>query len=212
MMTATALLLGTLIAVSTALTIAGKYRSRPLLYIFKPLTISLIILLAWVSGSHEPDRYFWLIFAGLLFSAAGDVFLMLPRDRFVPGLVSFLFAHLLYIAAFSAPAGFLAAPWLALPFFLGAGTLLFVLLPKTGRLAVPVVVYSMALAVMGWQAATRWQQLQDDASFYAMIGAILFLISDGVLAFNRFVRRFLAAELLLLTTYFGAQYLIALSV
>jgi uncharacterized membrane protein YhhN len=212
MMTTPALLLSTLIVTSTALAIAGKYRSRLLLYVFKPLTISLIIVLAWLTGSQQPDPYFWLILAGLLFSAAGDVFLMLPKDRFVPGLVSFLVAHLLYIAAFSAPAGFLAAPWLALPYLLGAGLLLLVLLPKTGRLALPVVVYSMALAVMGWQAASRWQHLQDDASFYAMIGAVLFLVSDGVLAFNRFVRPFRAAELVLLTTYFAAQYLIALSV
>jgi uncharacterized membrane protein YhhN len=206
------ILISTLIAASTVLTIIGKYRSRQLLYVFKPLTIGLIIVLAWLSGSHEPDRYFWLIMAGLLFSAAGDVFLMLPKDRFVPGLLSFLVAHLLYITAFSAPAGLLAEPWLALPFLLGAGALLLILLPKTGQLAIPVVVYSTALALMGWQAASRWQHLQDDASFCAMIGAILFLVSDAVLALNRFVRPFHAAEWVLLTTYFAAQYLIALSV
>jgi uncharacterized membrane protein YhhN len=206
------MILISLIAVSTALTIVGKYRSRNLLYIFKPTTIGLIILLAWLTGGEQPDRYFWLIFAGLLFSAAGDVFLMLPKDRFVPGLLSFLIAHLLYIAAFTAPAGFFAAPLLALPFLLGAGVLLAILLPKTGTLALPVIVYSTALATMGWQAASRWQVLQDDASFYAMIGAILFMVSDSVLAINRFARPFRAAEVVLLTTYFAAQTLIALSV
>lgn len=206
------MILISLIAVSTALTIVGKYRSRNLLYIFKPTTIGLIILLAWLTGGEQPDRYFWLIFAGLLFSAAGDVFLMLPKDRFVPGLLSFLIAHLLYIVAFSAHAGFFAAPLLALPFLLGAGVLLAILLPKTGTLALPVIVYSTALATMGWQAASRWQVLQDDASFYAMIGAILFMVSDSVLAINRFARPFRAAEVVLLTTYFAAQTLIALSV
>jgi uncharacterized membrane protein YhhN len=202
----------TLIAVSTALTIVGKYRSATLLYVFKPLTIGLIIGLAWLTGAGEPDRYFHLVLAGLLFSAAGDIFLMLPRDRFVPGLVSFLIAHLLYIAAFSAPAGVLAAPLLALPYLLGAGLLLAVLLPKTGKLALPVIVYAAALAAMGWQAASRWDALQDSASFYAMIGAILFMASDSVLAINRFARPFRAAETILLTTYFAAQTLIALSV
>ncbi|MGH8561430.1 MAG: lysoplasmalogenase, partial [Nevskiales bacterium] len=133
-------------------------------------------------------------------------------DRFVPGLLSFLVAHLLYIAAFSAPAGFLAAPLLALPYLAGAGLLLVILLPKTGTLALPVIVYSAALATMGWQAAGRWQTLQDDASLCAMIGAILFMVSDSVLAINRFARPFRAAEALLLTTYFAAQTLIALSV
>ncbi len=201
-----------LIAASTALTIVGKYRSRTLMYVFKPLTIGLIILLAWLTGGEQPDRYFWLIFAGLLFSAAGDVFLMLPKDRFVPGLLSFLTAHLLYIVAFSTPAGFFAAPLLALPYLLGAGALLLVLLPKTGTLALPVIVYSTALATMGWQAASRWQELQNDASFYAMLGAILFLVSDSVLAINRFAKPFRSAEVILLSTYFAAQTLIALSV
>jgi uncharacterized membrane protein YhhN len=200
------------IAVSTALTIVGKYRSPMLLYVFKPLTIGLIVGLAWLTGGQDPDRYFWLILAGLLFSAAGDVFLMLPRDRFVPGLLSFLIAHLLYIAAFSAPAGFLSAPLLALPYALGAGVLLLVLLPKTGKLAVPVIVYALALATMGWQAASRWDALQDGASFCAMIGAILFMVSDSVLAINRFAKPFRVAEAFLLMTYFAAQTLIALSV
>lgn len=201
-----------LIAVSTLLTIIGKYRHRGLLYVFKPLTIALIIALAWTHGSATPDRYFWLIMAGLVFSAAGDVFLMLPRDRFVPGLVSFLIAHLLYIAAFSEPAGLFAAPLLALPFLAGAGIMLWVLLPKTGTLKIPVIVYALALAMMGWQSATRWQALSDTASLYAMLGAILFMISDALLAFNRFAKPFRAAEALLLTTYFAAQTLIALSV
>jgi uncharacterized membrane protein YhhN len=205
-------LLIALIALSTALTIAGKYRSPALLYLFKPLTIGLIIALAWLTGAEQPDRYFWLILAGLLFSAAGDVFLMLPRDRFVPGLVSFLIAHLLYIAAFSAPAGLFASPWLALPYLAAAGGLLLILLPRTGKLALPVIVYASALAVMGWQAASRWDTLQDSASLYAMLGAILFLVSDGVLAINRFVKPFRAAEAVLLSTYFAAQTLIALSV
>lgn len=206
------MILVTLIAASTALTIVGSYRSRTLLYVFKPATIGLIILLAWLTGGEQPNRYFWLIFTGLLFSAAGDVFLMLPKDRFVPGLVSFLIAHLLYIAAFSAPAGLFAAPLLALPYLVGTGVLLAILLPKTGKLAVPVIVYSIALATMGWLAASRWQALQDDASFYAMIGAILFMVSDSVLAINRFARPFRAAEVILLSTYFAAQTLIALSV
>lgn len=203
---------GALIATSTLLTIIGKYRSPRLLYLFKPLSIGLIILLAWNTGASGPDRYFWLILAGLLFSAAGDIFLMLPRDRFVPGLLSFLIAHLLYIAAFAAPAGFFASPWLALPYLAGAGLLLLILLPRTGKLAMPVCVYATALAVMGWQAASRWQALQDPASLYAMLGAILFLVSDSVLAFNRFAKPFRAAEAILLTTYFAAQTLIALSV
>lgn len=201
-----------LIAVSAALTIRGKYRSQKLLFVFKPLTIGLVIGLAWMVGEESPDRYFWLVLLGLLFSAAGDVFLMLPRDRFIAGLASFLVAHLLYIAAFSAAAGFWATPWLALPYLLGAGLMLLYLLPHAGNLTVPVVVYALVIATMGWQATGHWLALRDSASLCAMIGAMLFLVSDAVLATNRFAKPFISAELALLSTYFAAQTLIALSV
>ncbi|MCB0300999.1 MAG: lysoplasmalogenase, partial [Calditrichaeota bacterium] len=65
---------------------------------------------------------------------------------------------------------------------------------------------------MGWLAAARWDQLQSPAALWGMIGAILFVISDTSLAFNRFVKRFRNAQLLILSTYFIAQYLIARSV
>ncbi|MQB01909.1 MAG: hypothetical protein GEU78_16820, partial [Actinobacteria bacterium] len=65
-------------------------------------------LLRCVTGSGEGclegpmigSREGGLLFAALLFSLAGDVFLMLPRDLFVAGLVSFLGAHVCYIVAF----------------------------------------------------------------------------------------------------------------
>jgi uncharacterized membrane protein YhhN len=65
---------------------------------------------------------------------------------------------------------------------------------------------------MGWQATTRWHSLNDDAALYATLGATLFMISDSILAINRFAKPFRAAEASLLTTYFAAQALIALSV
>lgn len=204
-------LLSALIAASAVLAIIGQYRSRALVYLFKPLTTTLIIVLAWTVHSGEPNNYFWLILAGLVFSLAGDVFLMLPKDRFVAGLVSFLVAHILYIIAFSSTAGFLAAPMLAIPYALGAGVLLAILLPKAGPLALPVIVYAAALATMGWQAASHWQALHDHAALCAMVGAILFMISDSLLAFNKFARPFHAAQAALLSTYFAAQWLIAQS-
>lgn len=205
-------LLSAAIAVSALLTIIGRYRSRTLLYVFKPLTTTLIIVLAWLAGSEAPEPYFRLIIAGLVFSLAGDVFLMLPKDRFVFGLVSFLVAHLLYIAAFGLGVGYLSAPWLLVPYAVVGVALLAILLPKAGPLKLPVVVYASALVAMAWLAATRWHALQDHASLCAMVGAILFLVSDGILAINKFARPFRAAEALLLSTYFAAQWLIAQSV
>jgi uncharacterized membrane protein YhhN len=149
---------------------------------------------------------------GLIASLAGDIFLMLPRDRFAPGLVSFLIAQLLYVAAFwsvTGPSLTLAA---AVPFALLATALLVVLWPHLGRLRVPVVLYAAALMTMGWRAAEQHALLSDGRTAVALLGAILFIASDSVLAFRRFVSPFPAAQAITLGTYFPAQWLIALSV
>ncbi|NIM96588.1 MAG: hypothetical protein GTO24_00470, partial [candidate division Zixibacteria bacterium] len=76
-------------------------------YLFKPLTMVLILLIAVVAGGTTA---FWAyklaIITGLICSLLGDVFLMLPVNRFLAGLVSFLIAHLFYISAFTSGTGF----------------------------------------------------------------------------------------------------------
>src|SRR6185503_13370199 len=86
---------------SAVLAILSAYQKRRLThYLFKPLTVVLIMLIAFQSKHTTSPFYRQAIIAGLIFSLAGDIFLMLP-DRFIPGLVSFLFAHVFYIAAFT---------------------------------------------------------------------------------------------------------------
>ncbi len=197
--------------VSAVATIAATVReSREGVYLFKPLTTLLIIALAW----HQPGSlplYRTLVMAGLVFSLFGDMFLMLPRDRFVAGLVSFLIAHLLYIAAF-AQGGFRVTIWLLVPFIVYAAILLRILLPHVPRaLKVPVIVYAAALLVMAWLAAERGAASLP-GGLPAAIGGLLFVASDSALALNRFARPFRGADALVLATYFAAQTLIAVSI
>lgn len=207
------LILCSLIAVSAALTIAGKYRSRRLVYIFKPLTTLLILLLALdESRVGALERYQWLIGAGLTFSLFGDIFLMLRTERFLAGLVSFLLAHLFYIAAYLQDMSFGAPWWLWAAFALYVAGGLYLLLPRVGRLKLPVVVYTLVLNLMALLACSRVLSQQSDAAIYAAAGAVLFLLSDSILSWNKFVKPFAAAELLLLSTYFAGQTLIAMSV
>jgi uncharacterized membrane protein YhhN len=192
-------------AVGTIVCEEGGWRRG--VYLFKPLTTALILALASMGGSDPAYR--GLICAGLVFSLAGDVFLMLPADRFVAGLVSFLVAHLLYIAAFTVGGvGFTWAP--ALVYALYAAVLLRLLLPRVGSLKVPVLVYALALMAMAWIAAER-AAAGLPGGWLAAIGAALFVVSDSALAINRFVRPFRAAQPLVLSTYFAAQTLIAFS-
>jgi uncharacterized membrane protein YhhN len=212
-MTPLALLLTLLIALSAALSIRAEQRQAWwAVYLFKPLATVLILALAMSAPDAAGGGYRTLITAGLLFSLAGDVFLMLPRDRFVAGLACFLVAHLLYIAAFAPRPATLAAPLVLAALLIYGGWLIRALWPHLGGLRAPVAVYGAALLVMAWQAAERWAVAGMMPPLLAAIGAGLFVVSDSVLAWQRFVRPVRHGHALVLGTYFAAQWLIALSV
>ena len=205
--------LSLLAGVSAALHIRSEYRGpRALGYVVKPLTTSALIALAWLAPGSPPAPYRELIVLGLVFSLAGDIFLMLPSDRFLPGLVSFLIAHLLYIAAFSQVQGFQPSVVALAPFALASAALLRLLWPHLAGMQVPVVFYVVVIATMGWQAAAQWWSVGETWALLALLGAISFTISDAALALNRFRAPFAAAPAAILSSYYLAQWLIALSV
>lgn len=180
-------------------------------YLFKPLTTGLIVLMATAVAVETPSRYTIAIAVGLVFSLAGDVFLMLPVDRFTLGLASFLVAHVAYLVAFTTNVAVGSAPLLLLPFALAAGVLVSFLWKHLGSKRVPVVLYAGVLAAMAWLATSRVWVLGGRGAECAAIGAVLFVVSDGSLAVNRFRARFAHAQTLIMTTYVVAQWLIALS-
>ena len=204
--------LSTLALASAFLTVrAGQAGAKRRVYVFKPLTTALIILVALQAKHATVPGYRALVVAGLACSLAGDVFLMLQRERFVPGLVSFLFAHLFYVAAFASDGGARPSAWAAAPLALYGALMLRALWPRLGKMKGPVVVYVAAILLMAWLAASRWLALGDGGSASAFAGALLFVASDSALAWNRFRGEFAGAQALILGTYFPAQLLIALS-
>jgi uncharacterized membrane protein YhhN len=205
--------LSLLAAVSGALHIRSEYHGpRALGYACKPLTTTALIAIACLAPGSPPVPYRELIVLGLIFSLAGDIFLMLPSDRFLPGLASFLVAHLLYIAAFSQVAGFQLSPLALAPFALASAALLRLLWPHLAGMRVPVTFYVIVIVTMGWQAAAQWSSVGETWALLALVGAILFTLSDAALALNRFRAPFAAAQVAILSSYYLAQWLIALSV
>ncbi len=195
--------------VTAALTVRAEYTGPAWqIYLFKPLTMLLIITLA-AHQPHPPGRPHVrrALLLGLLFSLGGDILLMLPYDLFIWGLVSFLIAHLWYIRAFWSG----ARPWQPLLWLAVYGAAVFFWLrPGLGALQLPVLIYIGVILTMLWQA---WQQAQagHPGARWALIGAALFVLSDTFLAFNRFSAPFAAARLATLATYFTAQWFIAAS-
>ncbi len=193
-------------------TIIAHYREAPAyVYVFKPLTMVLILIQLGLAMSSTPEPYQYWIGAGLVFSLAGDVFLMLPSDRFIQGLLSFLIAHVLYMVGFTYLEG-IPTGWTAGVLLVVMGVMLYLLGPNLGKLKIPVIIYMLALLGMAWFASNALHGPYPSAAAYATLGAVLFVASDATLALNRFRQPFAAAQAVVLGTYFLAQWLIAQSV
>jgi uncharacterized membrane protein YhhN len=155
---------------------------------------------------------------GLVLSLAGDVFLLWPRQGFLPGLVAFLLAHLAYIAAFCVPLRLAARPAAFVAYALVASAMLGWLWSGIpAPLRAPVIAYVLCLATMAAQAFGWWRQAvanrSPDAPLArsAAIGGALFMVSDSLLATNRFGMPLPLAGLWILASYWFAQWFIASS-
>ncbi|MES2683306.1 MAG: lysoplasmalogenase [Pseudomonadota bacterium] len=198
-------------------TIASDWHGqrRPLFYITKPLTTLLITALAWLALASAPGYRSWVI-AALGFCLAGDVALMFSSRRaFLLGLSAFVLGHLLLIAAFvtDLPLAPLFVPHTAL--FGGLAFMALVLgyaswlLPRTGRLKPAVLVYLSVLSAMVLAALLRAGLSESHAATWAAAGALLFALSDAVLAWRKFVAQPWWGQPLTLLTYYFAIGLIA---
>ena len=208
-----AIILSTCVLLTAALTIWSDANGRRRLFrVSKPLTTVLVITVALIARTPMPAAYKTLILAGLLCSLLGDIALMFPDKWFTAGLVSFLAAHVFYILAFKPGPGRPVSAGMLLPFII-FGLLMFrILAPSLGRLKVPVLVYMAAITAMAGLAAGRFVYNGGTRPLLAFAGAVLFLISDSVLAYDRFAKKIGPAQAIILGTYFPAQLLIALSI
>jgi uncharacterized membrane protein YhhN len=187
-------------------------------FVFKPLTTLLIIAYAWPRGRSRPVSRRWVL-AGLWLSLCGDVALMWPQQGFLPGLVSFLLAHLAYLWAFTRDGVRLAARPLPFAFYgLLAAVILWQLWPGVpAGLRLPVLAYVLCLASMAAQAAVLGLQVDADRDdgqrrrrgVVLALGGALFLTSDALLATNKFALPLPLSGLWILATYWLAQGCIA---
>lgn len=198
------------ILISGILAIWFGYRQpRGWFYLFKPLTTILIILVP-VLGSEGLSPLKGLILAGLCCSVVGDIFLMMPADRFLHGLVAFLIAHLFYISGFLIDQGGLTF-WPLLPVVGLSGLVGWILKGGLGDMKIPTFAYMMVISTMVWLAWSRWISGGQAHHLLAFCGAVLFMASDAILALDRFKGKFKPARALNLSSYYAGQWLIALS-
>jgi uncharacterized membrane protein YhhN len=179
-----------------------------LVFIFKPLTTLLIIGFAWQRGQDQPRVRRWVL-VGLVWSLAGDIALMWPKEGFLPGLLSFLLAHLAYLWAFTRSQRLAVRPETFVFYAVVAGLILWQLWPGVpAPLRLPVAAYVVCLAAMAAQAAALWRVGVPRGALLAAGGA-LFVASDALLATNKFATPLPLAGLWILATYWAAQWCIA---
>ncbi len=180
----------------------------PLAWVFKPLATLTVILYAWQRGVGQVVQRRWVL-AGLACSLVGDVALLWPQRGFVPGLLSFLLAHLAYLVAFTRGTRLAAWPPAFVACALVASGVLWRLWPGVpAALQVPVLAYALCLVGMAAQAVVLWQRGVPRGATLAAGGA-LFLLSDGLLASNKFAGALPLASLWILASYWAAQWCIA---
>ncbi len=176
-------------------------------YLFKPLPIVVMMIAIMVNAEPEVglSSYAWLILFGLVMSAIGDVFLMHPKDKFIPGLVAFLIAHLFYSGAFWMLVEGDMVWWLPAVLFSAGIMIVLILLPHLNAMLIPVTVYMLVIIQMAWAAGELYLTLPSMMSIAAFSGALIFLLSDLTLAFHRFKQPSLVKQIFLMVTYYLAQ-------
>jgi uncharacterized membrane protein YhhN len=185
-------------------------------YFSKPSLMPILIIYYAINTKKLGSAKYLIIFA-LVFSWLGDILLLLDKQfksLFIYGLIAFLAAHIIYIFYFRTVRKLNNVANLPNPLiFVGITAYVLALFgliaPHAADLVVPVAVYALVIAVMFAASLTAFEFFAQPFGKICVAGTFLFLISDSVLAINRFVAPFPLASVLIMLTYALAQLLIA---
>ncbi len=165
-----------------------------------------------------------IIMTGLFFSWVGDVSLQLADGNlpfhfsgdklFIVGLAAFLITQLIYFVAFILPKGknliFSSRLYQTILVLLFGTVMMYFLYRKLGDMRIPVIAYMVIILMMLLSALNRYGKVNGLSYILVVFGAILFVISDSLIAINRFQMKIDFAGILIMITYVTAQYLIIL--
>ena len=177
--------------------------SKRLEYLCKPAAAMAFLAAAVLLEPADSEARVWLVIA-LVFCVAGDVFLMLPKDAFIPGLASFAVAQILFVVSFAVrePTALrfgiglvvvgVGAAFLARR-FIGA-------LRRAGQSSMipPIILYVAVISAMVVSAISG-------GSAWSVAGAVLFLVSDSFIAEQRFVAPRRWQPMTVIVTYHAAS-------
>lgn len=185
-------------------------------YWTKPAIVLSLIIFFLMSSHHlsRPTKILTLL--ALLFSLSGDILLMFvatSSNYFIGGLISFLVAHVLYIFIFLKRRNhkIWSVPLLLMLIIYGS-MIFYFLNDGLGALLLPVLMYMLVIFIMTWTASLRKGKVSKDSYILVLIGALLFVASDSILALNKFAFPVFLSSLSIMLTYAIAQFMIILGI
>jgi len=188
-------------------------------YATKPLLMILLLLI--FTSSYKGRKYtpFRLTVMALFFSWLGDIFLLfqpMNENLFIFGLLSFLIAHIFYIIdyrklKFDVKKDDKSRTFInvRIVFLILIGIALYsILFNHIGDLKIPIFIYTLVIITMAIAAVQRKGWTDDKSFLLIYFGALLFIMSDSMIAINKFIEPIIYGRVLIMLTYILAQYLI----
>ncbi len=174
-------------------------------WLFKIIPIALLLQLTL---TRTQGKVRTLLGLGLVLSAIGDILLALD-GLFVQGLAAFLLAQITYTVLFLTQCRWQISrlPWAAFIVVYALICTLFIV-PEAGDMRVPVTAYMIAISLMAISAGFR----NDRQFLWVAVGALIFMVSDTLIAVSRFVTPFEYSGIAVMTTYYTAQWLICVGI
>ncbi|MFX0102433.1 MAG: lysoplasmalogenase [Candidatus Hodarchaeota archaeon] len=193
-------------AVTVVNLIGNAKKDKKLIYISKPFLMPLVVLI-YTIGNPSIN---WLVVIGLFCGLAGDILLLDKNNEkaFMLGLVAFLVGHILYVITFWS---LNAAPWIYILLFPYAVIGIFIfkfLKPDLGYKKIPVIVYTAVILLMSFATITRFYSSSPTSASLVFIGGVSFIISDVILAINKFKGEIKYGTVYNMLTYILGQFLI----
>ncbi len=170
----------------------------------------------WTNAQSSKGQLKYILMIALFFAWLGDIFLMFQLSHpqmFLFGLGAFLLTHIFYLFAFTrtnknGQSVLIQHPYLILPFVGYALGLLYLIQDKLGDMLLPVVVYASVICLMALFAVKRYGKVNSQSFQLVLFGALLFMLSDSLIALNKFHQPIHWSALWILSTYCLGQYLI----
>ena len=187
-------------------------------WFLKPLLLPFLIITVYLQEHFYSKK---ILLIALTLSWIGDIILLFVDKGefyFIGGLIAFLLSHIFYIVLFNKQLRINLKKskviyWIGITIIIVYLTgIMLLLMPNLGELLLPVFVYAMTISIMLLFALKGFLNWQKPANSYIFIGAIIFVASDSILAYDKFYTSLQYSTFLIMITYLAAQYLIVIGI